>query len=185
MRRARDEMIWLAALGLLTALAFSAHSTAFGAEAGCPGFLQVFQRDCGGERNFSAAVPELRNDAERGDRNAQYKLGLVYDVGVGAKQDLAEAALWYRRAADQGHVAAQFNLGLMYANSRGVPPDLVQAHMWLNLAAAASAPAARTERDLVATKMTRLQVSEAVRLAHEWQPKAPAPLSTDARVRQP
>ena len=117
-------------------------------------------------------VPELRKNAERGDATAQYKLGLVYDVGVGAEQDLDKAAVWYHRAADQGHAAAQFNLGLMYANGRGVPQDFVQAHMWLNLAAAASQAAARGERDLVAKKMTRSQLSEATRLAREWQPKA-------------
>jgi TPR repeat protein len=43
----------------------------------------------------------------------------------------------------------------MYGNGRGVPQDLVRAHMWLNLAAAASQPGARSERDLIAKKMTR------------------------------
>ncbi len=92
----------------------------------------------------------------------------MYDVGVGAPQDLAQAALWYHKAADQGQVAAQFNLGLMYANGRGVPQDLVQAHMWLNLAAAASAPGARAERDLITKKMSRSQIAEALRRAHSW-----------------
>ncbi|MBV9239647.1 MAG: sel1 repeat family protein, partial [Xanthobacteraceae bacterium] len=95
-------------------------------------------------------------------------------AGVGAPQDLAKAAYWYQRAADQGHVAAQFNLGLMCASGRGVAQDLVRAHMWLNLAAAGSQAAARGERDLVAKKMTRSQLGEAVRLAREWQPTVPA-----------
>ena len=107
----------------------------------------------------------LRRDAERGDPQAQYKLGLAYDVGVGAPQDLAQAAAWYERAAEQGHAGAQFSLGLMYANGRGVPQDLVRAHMWLNLAAAAQQPGARSERDLIAKKMTRQQIAEAVRQA--------------------
>jgi TPR repeat protein len=74
-------------------------------------------------------------------------------------------------AADQGHAGAQFNLGLLYTNGRGMEQDNVQAHKWLNLAAAGSEPAARGERDLVATKMTRSQLAQAVRLAREWQPK--------------
>jgi TPR repeat protein len=63
----------------------------------------------------------------------------------------------------------------MYSNGRGVPQDLVRAHMWLNLAAAASQAGARSERDLIAKKMTRSQITQAVRLAREWQPKPPTP----------
>jgi hypothetical protein len=44
--------------------------------------------------------------------------------------------------------------------------------MWLNLAAAASQPGARSERDLIAKKMTRAQITEAIRRAGEWEPKA-------------
>ena len=73
-------------------------------------------------------------------------------------------------AAGQGHAAAQFNLGLLYANGRGVEQDNVQAHMWFNLAAAGSEPAAQRERDLVAKKMTRFQIAEAIRLARAWRP---------------
>jgi uncharacterized protein len=116
----------------------------------------------------------LRQDAERGDPQAEYKLGLAYDVGIGAPQDLTQAAAWYERAAEHGHAAAQFSLGVMYANGRGVQQDLVQAHRWLNLAAAASQPGARSERDLIAKKMTRQQIAEAVRQARAWQPKTPA-----------
>ena len=121
------------------------------------------------------SVDTLRMKAERGDPEAEYKLGLAYDVGVGAPQDLGQAAAWYERAAEQGHAGAQFSLGLMYGNGRGVPQDLVRAHVWLNLAAAASQPRARSERDLVAKKMTRQQIAEAVRQARAWEPKSPTP----------
>jgi uncharacterized protein len=174
MRASREMMAWHVALGVLLAPASSLQSAAVGAEVGPPRLFQIFTTGSDAEQNAMESVPEIQKNAEQGDSNAQYKLGLVYDVGVGARQDLAEAALWYQRAADQGHVAAQFNLGLMYASGRGVSQDLVQAHMWLNLAAAGSQAAARGERDLVAKKMTRSQLGEAVRLAREWQPKAPA-----------
>jgi len=169
----REMMARRVALGLLLAPASLLQSAALGAEAGSPQFFQIFAMGSAAEQNSIESVPELQKIADQGDSNAEYKLGLVYDVGVGARQDLAKAALWYQRAADQGHVAAQFNLGLMYATGRGVPQDLVQAHMWLNLAAAGSQAAARAERDLVAKKMTQSQLGEAVRLAREWQPKAP------------
>lgn len=60
------------------------------------------------------SVDTLRMKAERGDPEAEYKLGLAYDVGVGTPQDLGQAAAWYERAAEQGHAGAQFSLGLMY-----------------------------------------------------------------------
>jgi uncharacterized protein len=121
------------------------------------------------------SVDTLRMKAERGDPEAEYKLGLAYDVGVGAPQDLGQAAAWYERAAERGHAGAQFSLGLMYGNGRGVQQDLVQAHRWLNLAAAASQPGARSERDLIAKKMTRQQIAEAIRQARAWEPKSPTP----------
>jgi uncharacterized protein len=173
MRASREMMAWHVALGLLLAAASSLQSAAWGAEARSPQFLQLFTTVSDIEQNGMEPVPELQKNADQGDSNAEYKLGLVYDAGVGARQDLAKAAHWYQKAADHGHVAAQFNLGLMYASGRGVPQDLVQAHMWLNLAAAGSQAAARGERDFVAKKMTRSQLGEAVRLAREWQPKAP------------
>jgi TPR repeat protein len=172
MRASREMMAWHVALGALLALASPLRSQTLGSEGGSPQFVQLFTTVSDTEQNAIEPVPEIQKNAEHGDPNAEYKLGLVYDVGVGARQDLAKAALWYQRAADQGHVAAQFNLGLMYASGRGVPQDLVQAHMWLNLAAAGSQAAARGERDLVAKQMTRSQLGEAVRLAREWQPKA-------------
>jgi uncharacterized protein len=122
------------------------------------------------DQNASEALKALREDAEHGDSNAQYLLGLVYNEGAGTPQDFVEAATWYRKAADKGHAGAQFFLGLLYAIGRGVPPDLVQAHMWLSLAAG-SEPAARKERDELTRKMTRSQIDEAVRLAREWRPK--------------
>jgi TPR repeat protein len=132
--------------------------------------VQLFNTSPGENR----PLEELRKSAEQGDPNAQYMLGLAHDVGVGAGQDFAEAAAWYRKAADQGHAGAQFNLGHLYADGRGVTQDLVQAHMWLNLAAAGSQPGARNERELVAKKMTRSQVAEALRLARAWQPRTNA-----------
>jgi uncharacterized protein len=174
MRASREMMAGHVALGLLFALALPLQSAALGAEAGPLQLAQLFTTGSYAEGNAIESVPEMQKKAEQGDAGAQYKLGLVYDVGVGAAQDLAKAAQWYQRAADQGHVAAQFNLGLMYACGRGVSRDLVQAHMWLNLAAAGSQAAARGERDLVAKKMTRSQLDEAVRLARAWQPKASA-----------
>ena len=59
-----------------------------------------------------------------------------------------------------------------------MPPSRVQAHKWFNLAAASLPPGedradAANRRDRVASRMTADQVSEAQRLAREWQRKEP------------
>jgi hypothetical protein len=47
------------------------------------------------------------NAAKQGDAEAQYRLGVLYDKGIGVKKDKAEAVRWYRRAAGRGHAKAQ------------------------------------------------------------------------------
>ena len=98
-------------------------------------------------------------------------LGVAYANGHGVPQDHAEAAKWFRLAADQGDATAQFDLGLAYATGQGVPQDHILAHMWFNLAAAQGNQSALKNRDIIAAKMTRIQIAEAQRLAREWKPK--------------
>jgi hypothetical protein len=52
-----------------------------------------------------------------------------------------------------------------------VPQDFVQAHLWLTLSAARGNADAAKNRDLIASKMTPLQIAEAQKLAREWKPK--------------
>src|SRR5262249_33661472 len=82
-------------------------------------------------------------------------------------------------AAEQGNATAQSNLGSMYYSGQGVPQNYVQAYMWLDLAASRSS--AREDRDeavsnrnVVASKMSREQLAEAKKLLREWKPKLPA-----------
>jgi hypothetical protein len=71
--------------------------------------------------------------AERGDADAQFHLGVVYESGQGVLRSDAEAIKWYRKAAEQDHAVAQFNLGVMYA--KGVSPNYGEAALWYRLAA--------------------------------------------------
>ena len=80
-------------------------------------------------------VPSLRTDAEQGDANAQYNLGIRYVTGVGVPQDRAEAIRWYRLAAEQGHVLAQSALGVSYFIGNGVLKDHAEAARWYRQAA--------------------------------------------------
>ena len=85
--------------------------------------------------DFETALREWLIDANQGDADAQYNLGVMYANGRGVLQDYAEAAYWYRLAADQGLSQAQYNLGLMYAKGEGVPENDAEAVEWFRLAA--------------------------------------------------
>jgi hypothetical protein len=74
-------------------------------------------------------------EAEEGNANAQYNLGITYSNGQGVPQDDKEAVKWYRLAADQGFKDAQYNLGVMYHHGLGVPQDYKEAVKWYRLAA--------------------------------------------------
>ena len=78
---------------------------------------------------------EYRKAAEQGNADAQYNLGLCYEVGSGVPKDEVEAVKWYRKAADQGYVEAQSYLGDCYANANGVKKDEVEAVKWYRKAA--------------------------------------------------
>jgi len=61
-------------------------------------------------RNYRRALEIWLPLAENGDADAQYKIGLIYDLGKGLEEDDIEAAKWYRLAADQGHDWARAKL---------------------------------------------------------------------------
>ena len=49
--------------------------------------------------------------AEKGDLDAQHKLGVMYVRGVGVKKDEKIGYAWYRRAASKGHADSQYIVG--------------------------------------------------------------------------
>lgn len=67
---------------------------------------------------------------------AQFDLGVAYDLGQGMRQDTAQACRWYRRAGEQGLVLGQFNTAIMYDAGRCGPRDAKAAAEWYGRAAA-------------------------------------------------
>ncbi|MCX6340522.1 MAG: tetratricopeptide repeat protein [Candidatus Aureabacteria bacterium] len=100
-------------------------------------------------KDYVAAFQNFSKAAKKGDAEAQYKLGLMYDEGHGVPKNYVEGAKWYRKAAEQGFAPAQSNLGFMYVNGQGVSqdysatyvhgqsvsPDYVEAVKWYRKAA--------------------------------------------------
>lgn len=117
--------------------------------------------------DYRKAFEEFQRFAQRGDGLAQFRLGLMYGLGLGVAQDYTAAIDWYERAARTGNAAAQCNLGWMFATGRGIPQDFVTALAWYSLAAAAGQDLARRNRDLLSAHMTPGQVERAQQLARD------------------
>jgi TPR repeat protein len=87
------------------------------------------------EKDYLKAVQVWRPLAQAGDREAQYRLGVMYAEGKGVAPNDAEAALWFERAANQGEPMAQYNLAASYVEGTGVRKDMAAAVKWFRRAA--------------------------------------------------
>ncbi len=114
--------------------------------------------------DYAAAYRAWLPLAEAGDAEAQFNLGILYDLGQGVALSKLRSATWYRRSAEQGFAAAQYNLAVMFANGEGVPQNNVLAYALFDLAAADD-PEAAEQRDSMARSLAAEEIDRAVRLA--------------------
>ncbi len=87
------------------------------------------------QNRYADALPLYQNLAEQGDAKAQFKLGIMYELGQCVTQSYTQAVHWYRKAAEQGNSNAQYNLALRYQAGQGVTKDYTQAAYWYRKAA--------------------------------------------------
>ncbi len=85
---------------------------------------------------FAEAYRDWQAAAESGDPRGALYIGVLYDTGLGVRQNPAEAMDWYKRAALAGSAVGAFNAGVLYDSGLGVPKDPLQAAHWYGLAAA-------------------------------------------------
>ena len=124
------------------------------------------------KNDFATAVKELRPLAERGDAEAQYRIGLMYEFGRGYPQDKAQGIAWFKKSAAQNHTAAQQELGVIYTTGDGVPKDDAQAVAWFQKAATLGNPTAQFNLGLMIAKGAGVKNDNAQ--AIEWWRKAAA-----------
>jgi hypothetical protein len=142
------------------------------------GFMYAY--GLGVPQDSGQAIQWYQRAAQQGYAPAQCNLGNMYLAGRGIPQDYGQAMQWYSRAAQQGYAPAQLNLGSMYAYGQGVPQDYGQAYFWFNLAAANVSIGTDREkavhaRNVVAARLTPIQLAEVQARARGWQPKADTP----------
>jgi hypothetical protein len=77
--------------------------------------------------NSPEDVADLKADAQRGDRGAQFELSMVYTY----KKDMENALLWLNKSAENGYGRAQYTLGnLYYRGNSAVKADYEKAIKW-------------------------------------------------------
>ena len=65
---------------------------------------------------FAQNFFEIKEKATRGDAEAQFRLGCMYDQGTGVKQDFSQAKFWWEKATAQGHAKAKEMLNKLKSN---------------------------------------------------------------------
>ena len=73
---------------------------------------------------------------EKGNGQAGFNLGILYEDGLGVEQSNQQAIAHYEKAAQAGSGKAQYRLGLLYSAGIKTPKDDVKADKWLAAAAA-------------------------------------------------
>jgi len=70
--------------------------------------------------NYATSLKIWLAEAEKGNAEAQYYVGKIYEGGLGTEPDYKSAARWYEKAAAAGHSASQFSLGALYEKGLGL-----------------------------------------------------------------
>jgi hypothetical protein len=82
-------------------------------------------------KEFRRAMQLLSPLAVLGVADAQFRLAVMYQNGLGIVADGHRAYQWMSSAAEQGFALAQHGLGFMFAHGEGVQVDGQQAVLWL------------------------------------------------------
>jgi localization factor PodJL len=86
-------------------------------------------------RDPHAAAQWFERAASEGLAPAQYRIGSMYEKGIGVARDTAIARTWYKKAADAGNARAMHNLAVLSAEVVGIKPDYSEAADWFRKAA--------------------------------------------------
>lgn len=103
------------------------------------------------QESFSHLTDYLKEAASQGDANAQWKLGMLYLLGIGTCQKSEKNAVyWLNLAAEKGIPQAQFELGSLYLSGQGEQQKSIEeASKWFSLSADQGCPQALFQMGIV------------------------------------
>jgi TPR repeat protein len=87
-------------------------------------------------RNFNEARKVFLALAKLGDARAQYRIGAMYDLGIGGAADHATAFEWYLKSAAGDNADAQYALGEHLMTARDQHSNPAEAIAWYRKSAA-------------------------------------------------
>ena len=99
-------------------------------------YISIFSRENeSGEINTSKIFLTYFALANQGDVNAQYEVGLMYQIGKEVTRNYKSAIEWYKKAAKQNHLNAQLNLAFMFYEKSPLDRNYTEAINWFKKAA--------------------------------------------------
>lgn len=82
------------------------------------------------ESEYQKELDKWMLQAYEGDRDAQFKVGVLFTNDQFQSADLEQSAYWYKQSARQGNALAQYNLGHQYLTGSGVQRNESEAMKW-------------------------------------------------------
>lgn len=79
------------------------------------------------QQRFKEAFPLIKKEAEKGNTEAQFYVGKMYELGEGTQKNIKKAVYWYQKAVEKNNRKAENNLANLYAEGDGVEKDLKKA----------------------------------------------------------
>ena len=86
-------------------------------------------------KEFRRSLQLLQPLAESGEPEAQYRVAVQYQAGLGVVANPMQAYHWMRAAAEQDHALALHGLGIMFLYGECVAKNEREAARWLQRAA--------------------------------------------------
>ena len=86
-------------------------------------------------KHFARAMQLLSPLSEQGNAEAQYRVAIMYQNGLGVVRNEVLAFKWMKAAAEQENSLAQHGLGFMYMEGDCIDQNGDKAMYWFTLAA--------------------------------------------------
>lgn len=104
----------------------------------CEYLAEAYAKGVGAEFSPEKAAfyaDQIKQKADAHEAAAQFKVGRLFEKGIGVAKSLASAFYYYKLAADQGHIFACLAVADYFIEGKGVAPSLENAISYYKIAA--------------------------------------------------
>lgn len=129
--------------------------------------------------DYASALKFYTAAAAQRNRVATYKLGVLYENGLGVGQDYGKALEYYSQAASQKFTPALIAFGRMHELGLGTNVNLPYAYLGYSLAAGAGDPTAAQHLRSLLVKLSPDELQSAQALLKTVRQRAPLPTQND------